>query len=60
MRLVRIRWAVGVPTLDVRDDGGYGPVEDSLFDDFFEGGYVVDIVDAFLLFNLAGWRGFDI
>ena len=41
----------------VRNDGSYGLVEDSLFDNFFEGGYVVDVVDAFLLFDLAGWRG---
>ena len=41
----------------VCDDGSYGPIEDSLFDNFFEGDYVVDVVDAFLLFNLAGWRG---
>ncbi len=41
----------------VRDDGWYGPVEDSLFDELFEGGDVDDVVDAFLLFDLAGWRG---
>ncbi len=44
-----------------RDDGCYGPVEDSLFDNLFEGGYVVDIVDEFLLFDGGGvilsfWR----
>jgi hypothetical protein len=41
----------------VRDNGGYGPIEDSLLDEFFEGGYVGDIVDALLLFDLTRWRG---
>ncbi len=56
-----IRGAVGVPTLDVAalsaKKKGYGPVEDSLFDKLFEGGYVVEVVDGFLHFDLAGWRG---
>ncbi len=41
----------------VRDDGCYGTVENSLFDDLFEGGDIVDVINGFLRFDLAGWRG---
>ena len=41
----------------VPDDGGYGAIENSLFDDLFEGGYVVDVIDGFLHFDLAWWWG---
>jgi len=41
----------------VRHDGGYGVFEHSLFDDLFKGGDVVDIIDGFLHFDLAWWRG---
>jgi len=44
----------------VRGDGEYGAIEDSLFDDLFEGSDVVDVIDGFLHFDLAGWRGFAI
>ena len=58
MRPVGIRGAVGVPTLDVAAlSATMEGMEDSLFDELFEGGDVVDVVDAFLLFDLAGWRG---
>ncbi len=41
----------------VCNNGGYGAVENSLFDYLFDGGDVVDVIDDFLRFNLAGGWG---
>ncbi len=61
VRPVGIRGAFGVPTLDVAALSatmeGMDPSRTPFLMNFFEGGDIVDVVDAFLLFDLAGWRG---